>query len=157
MTLQGWSRVRADNRADNQTIHGWHTLHACSLGRSSEKKLPAVFLFWSHLHMTPRLLKDVLELQNQAKFQYNIIFLAQGQLRKSWQSQKSSGIHFLHFTSLQALKMNFLPIYCYLSGNFACFWTPNTFSHNLGVMWRCPSCYNLTRRMPSPRRTKVSG
>ena len=57
--------------------------------------------------MTPRLLKDVLELQNQAKFQYNIIFLAQGQLRKSWQSQKSSGIHFLHFTSLQALKMIF--------------------------------------------------
>ena len=58
--------------------------HACPLGRSSEKKLPADFLFWFHLHMTPRLWEDVLELQKQAKLKDNVIFSAQGAPKKSW-------------------------------------------------------------------------
>ena len=58
--------------------------HACPLGRSSEKKLPAGFLFWFLLHMTPRLWEDVLELQKQAKFKDNVIFSAQGGPIKTW-------------------------------------------------------------------------
>ena len=74
------------------TIQG----HACPLGRSSEKKLPADFLFWFHLHMTPRLWEDVLELQKQAKLKDNVIFSAQGAPRTSqFHSSISEKIGFL--------------------------------------------------------------
>ena len=72
--------------------------HACPLGRSSEKKLPADFLFWFHLHMTPRLWEDVLELQKQAKLKDNVIFSAQGAPKKVGrrrnQKRKSAGNFF---------------------------------------------------------------
>ena len=52
--------------------------HASLLGRLSQKKFPAVFLFCFYLHMTPRLWEDVTEVQQQAKLKDNVIFSAQG-------------------------------------------------------------------------------
>ena len=46
------------------------------------KKLSADFLFWFHLHMTPWLWEEVLELQKQAKFKDNFIFSPGGPQKK---------------------------------------------------------------------------
>ena len=65
--------------------------------------------------MTPRLWKDVLELQKQAKLKYSVIFSAQGTPKK--------------VGALLAGNMT-------ISLNFASFLSSNTSSLNLGVMWR---------------------
>ena len=80
--------------------------------------------------MTPRLWEDVSELQKQAKSRDNVIFSALGPPRKSWgtyfhvKSKNNWGPLSSLFLIL-AIKMHFLPIYCY-------FLPPHHFSCKLG-------------------------
>ena len=92
------------------------SMHTSPLGRPCQKKCPADFLLGFHLHMTPRLWEDVSELQKQAKFRDNVIFSAQGPLRKSWgtyyhvKSKNNWGLLSSLF-SILAIKMHFRPFY----------------------------------------------
>ena len=108
--------IHFDNGALRSMIFSLNIVHASPLGRLSQKKLPADYLFGFDLHMTPRLWEDVSELHNQAKFRDNILFLAQGPPRKSWgtyfhvKSKNNWGPLSSLFLIL-AIKMHFLPIY----------------------------------------------